>query len=753
MSAVAPFLLLAAFLAQEAGEIRGIIRDAVGGEPLARVEVLLAGTPLRTLSDPSGRFLIEGVPPGDYVLRVSTVGYRLLTKPFSLAPGEVKEFEIILSPDAFRHTETVEVTAGPFDPLLPASPSERTLTGSEVKNLASVLADDPLRAVQGLPGVSSNDDFNSRFSLRGAAFHRIGLYLDDVLLHAPFHMVAGEPATGTLTAFQGDAVESVVLLPGAWPSRFGDRTAGIVDLRTREGTRLARSWRLTASASNSGLLAEGPLGHGRRGSWLAAIRKSYLQYIIRRTTDDPTLAFGFTDGQAKLAYDLSPRHTFSFSVVEGLSDLDRARARNRLGLNSVMLSNYHVTVAALAWRAVPASGWLLQSRAAFLRERYRNRNRDRRPLAGGLYAEWAWTSTAQWSASPAAFVEAGWSLRRLRDDGFRNWYEFSPFAVQRRDDYRGHALQPAAFATQSWSPSRGRIRLTAGARWERHSVMPLSVLLPHGALALSPREGTRLSFGWGQHAQFPEMQWLFARIGTPWLLPERATHYIAAVEQRLSDRSRLRAEFYSRHDRDLLFRPFLEPRIRDGRVFHPPLDAPVRNCLRGYARGFEIAFEQRSASRLSGWISYAYGRTWLRDGDTGAGFPSDHDQRHAVNLYGSYRIRPSVNFSARWVYGSGFPIPGFLRAEGSAYFLAPFRNRVRLKPYHRADVRLNKSFTFDRWKLTLYGEIINLFHRDNFRFDTFTGYNPQTARAFVLLDKMVPILPSAGVMLEFEARQ
>src|SRR6185369_1737438 len=111
-------------------------------------------------------------------------------------------------------TDTAEVTADVF-----AAPEESaasfTLQGEERKNLASVLADDPLRAVQSLPGVTSNDDFSSEFSVRGAPFSRVGLYLDGVLLHSPVHTTDGQADNGSLTIFNGDLTEDMTLFQGA----------------------------------------------------------------------------------------------------------------------------------------------------------------------------------------------------------------------------------------------------------------------------------------------------------------------------------------------------------------------------------------------------------------------------------------------------------------------------------------------------------------------------------------------------------
>ncbi|MCC7175567.1 MAG: TonB-dependent receptor [Bryobacterales bacterium] len=729
-----------------------MVLDARGGEPVAQVQVQVLPAAVRTLSDQKGRFVLPAIPAGEYELHVSTVGYRLLKKAFTLAEGETKDFEVALSQDSLRQTDSIEVTAGPYELARDDSPSQLTLAGTEAKNLASVLADDPLRAVQSLPGVASNDDFDSRFSLRGAGYSRLGLYLDDVLLHSPFHMVAGETATGTVTALNGDALDNLSLHSGAFPVRYGDRTGGALAAETREGTRLGPSLRATASASNAGLLAEGPLG--RRGAWLAAARKSYLQYIIRRTASasDPSFAFGILDGQTKLAYDVTGRHHVSLCLSDGYSDLDRTSSAGALGINSLMTSGYHLSLANLGWRYTPGERLLVSSRAAYMRERFTNQNREWLDLEAGHYGEWVWQSQFTWVQTPHSTMEGGLAVRAIRDSGFENRYQFNPAAVQRLEDYGGRGRRSGGYVSQAWSTPGGAFRGVVGARWDRHTANRIQAVSPHASLAVRIAPGAEFRLGWGQYVQYPELRWLFTAAGGRHLLPERSNHLVASIEQRLGQRTRLRAEFYEREDRDLLFRPFYEPRLIRGKIFSPPAGAPVRNSVRGYGRGFEVFLQRRSANSLSGWVSYAYGRARLRDGEAGIAFPADEDQRHTVNAFGNYRVRATVNLSLKWLYGSGYPLPGFYRIQDGRYYLAEDRNRVKVDTFQRVDVRLNKAYVFRRWKLTLYAEAVNVFNRANYRFSSFDGFNARTGRVSLSVTKMFPIIPSAGLVFEFQQR-
>ena len=732
--------------AQPAGEVRGTVVDQRGGEPLARVRVQLAGTDHRTETGDDGRFLLSDLPPGSYTLHVATVGYRLLKEPFALAPGEAKEFEVVLSPDTLRQATSVEVRADPFEPTRQDSPSEFAIEGNEAKNLASVVADDPLRSIHAVPGVTSNDGYNSHFSVRGADYHRVGLYLDGILVHLPFHTVVEDSPAGSLTAINGDLTESLSLHTGAFPARYADRTGAALDVQTRDGSHRGVLLRGAASMSNASAMAEGPLGE--QGAWLATVRKSYLQYILRRTSNDDTLAFGFVDGQGKLSYDLSPQHHVSLALIQGRSDLDRTRNQEKLGLNSPMLADNVLTIANVAWRYSPPGRFFVTNRAAYMRERYHNRNRDRDDLARGYYGEWVWSASGGLAWSSQGDIDFGAGARRLRDDGFWNRYLSNPLTVQRLDEYAGRGVLAGGYVTPSWNAWRGRIRLSAGMRWDHHDANGVTTVTPQAGLALQVHPRTQFRLGWGQYAQQPDLRWMFMKIGGPRLGPERSNHLVASLEHRFAERLRIRAEFFNRQDRDLLFRPLAEPRIIGGKIFSPRLDEPVFNSVRGYSRGFEVFLQRRSANRLSGWVSYAYNRTRLRDAVAGT-FPSDTDQTHTVNAFGSYRLRPTVNLSARFLAGSGFPIPGFFRQDGEVYCLAESRNGLRLDTYHRLDARLNKAFVYQRWKMTLYAEVLNLYNRDNYRFEELIRFRRSDGRATLRFQQLFPIVPSVGIVFEF----
>ena len=748
VAALAAFAQAAAQEPAASGVVRGRVVDARGGEPLARVRARLVNAPFETQTDADGRFAFEAVPAGDHVLQVETVGYRLVKQPFTVSRDRAAfEFDIALSPDTFQRTDNVDVKAGQFEVSSIPAPADLNLTGSEIKNLGTVLMDDPMRAVHALPGVSATNDYQSQFTLRGTSVDRIGLYVDGVLLHSPYHEVGGGENYGSLSILDAEVVSDMALLPMNAPPNFGDRTGAVLSMQTRDGSTAKPSLRIGAGVAGLSAIAEGPLRRGR-GSWLVSARKSYLQYLINRLTTDSAVAIGFTDYQGKLSLNLPKNQKLSLYALDGTTDLDRSAAINRSGVNAIINGRTRSSMGRAAW-TLPASPTLvLEASGAWLREHFETTNKQDRLLDLGAYGEWVGNMRASWQWMSGNTMDAGWTTRRLRDDGRRFSYFNDPTRIQLLDTHRGTARRDGAYFDQTWQAARGALRGSVGLRWDGHELYAASVASPQASLAVRLPAAGELQLAWGQYVQFPELAVITSPYGGLRIAPERANHVSAAIEKRFWGDARVRVEAWNRDDRDLIARPLFDPRLING-VAVVTTNGQYFNSVRGYSRGGQIMIQRRSANRLSGWVSYTLGYARQRDEVEKQHFWATQDQRHIANVYLSYRITSSLNLSGRWSYSSGECIPGYVEQRNGLYYLSRSRNVTRLPAYQRLDIRANKSFTYDRWKLTVYGEVINLTNRYNVRFVSFDGANAATQRASITTDRVFPIVPVAGVTLEF----
>src|ERR1700760_1707683 len=151
---VLALLFLPLLQAQSGGVITGTTIDGHAGQALSNVAIQLIGTTYQTQSDADGHFALSNLTSGDYELHASTVGYRMVITNVHIDPDEKSQLQLILSPDAFRRVDTVTVQSGSlFHTGSDDAVSNFSLAGNDLKNLGTVLADDPLRAVQAVPGV------------------------------------------------------------------------------------------------------------------------------------------------------------------------------------------------------------------------------------------------------------------------------------------------------------------------------------------------------------------------------------------------------------------------------------------------------------------------------------------------------------------------------------------------------------------------------------------------------------------------
>ena len=729
--------------------VRGRVVDARTGEPIAKVRVIVSGSDLSTTTNENGEFAFDNLPAGQIELYITTVTFGLVKKTITIAESNNPVFEIALNESAAALTENVTVSAGPFDRTEANAPSEQSLNKRELQELSSVLVSDPLRAAQALPGVAANDDYRSEFAVRGAGFDRVGLYVDGILTDNFVHTIAGGyPDTGSLSVINADTVDSVTLLSSAFPARFGYRSGSILDVSTREGNRVKPAGRFTAALSGLGGVVDGPFDGGR-GAYLFAARKSYLGYLVRRfndqfdnTNNPPVLSFA--DGQGKLIYDITKEDQVGFSLILGDFTFDRNRDRDLLGFNQVFRGNTRNLMANGFWTRTLSPNSFLQTRVFGLRSTFKNINRNDNTLQDGNRSQFGVRFDVSHQLN-ANRVEAGLYIRRLSVNSTNNFFDFFDGLPVDSIGFDRNGVEQGYYLQNTWTNERHGLALTGGLRLEHSGATSETNLSPRGSFALTISQRWKFRLGAGRYYQFPDFEQMFGRFGNPALKSEHATHFNAAVERLLGNRTRVVAEVFDREDRGLFF-SLNEPRLFNGFVTFN--EFPFQNSLKGHARGFELTVQRRSANRFGGWLSYAYARTELTDARDGLVFPSDADQRHTLNAYANYRFNDTWNLSSELRYGSGQPIPGFFGQDSQGYFLTAERNQTRVPFYNRVDVRLSKAFLFKRWKMTLTGEVLNVLNRRNVRYAGFDFFNFD-GRVFGQLDRVFPILPSAGVVIEF----
>ena len=294
----------------------------------------------------------------------------------------------------------------------------------------------------------------------------------------------------------------------------------------------------------------------------------------------------------------------------------------------------------------------------------------------------------------------------------------------------------------------GRGWLTAGARVDHWTLSGDSLASPwlDGVWPLT--RSLDLRIGTGIYRQEPTLLETRGSRRNPDLQPERAPQVDASIEGRLGARLKWTVGGYDREDRNLVRLPEGEVRLVSGVLARPSISSRYQNALSGHSRGLDVFLQRNTLNGLSGWVAYSLSYTKYRDRQSGETFWGDWDQRHTVNAYAACRFNDRYSASTKFRYGSNFPAAGYWEQHGTQYFLGGMRNEVRVPPYSRLDMRVNRTFTWAEKRLTLFVEVLNVLNRPNVR-QASVGLDTRTFEAFGLFDTMLPRIPSAGFLLEF----
>ncbi len=764
--------------------IRGRVVDSESGDPVARVEVSLAGTEFHSSTDPNGRFVLNGVAPGTFTLRAKRVGYQdMVRDSVEVVSGADLVLDLSMS-QRYLRLKAVTVTPGTYSFMKKNPATRQTMSREDIESVPQ-LGEDVFRAVNRLPGLSSGD-YGAHFSIRGGRHDETLILLDGLELYEPYHLKDFDE--GALSIVDAETIDGVQLMTGGFPAQYGNKRSGVFDITSRTPEPDHTTYSVGLSFMNARAMGRGPLWNGR-GSWLVSARSGFMDLVFKMIQQDELPSPRYHDVFAKLQVRLNANHKLTFDALyagdkykfnapstTGFQDSLKTRenARNRYGNAYVWSTLQSVLGPRTAVRTLLSAGLVTRHRDGFERYYFSSlplytltNNRDFSIL--GFKQDWTT------GLSEADILSYGVDLRRLRNtdsftsivaqdpnDPAQDPNAVYPIVTNARSGRIGTRL--GVYASNRWRVASPLV-LETGARYDQASYTKDRDFSPRVGAALSIGGGRTLRAGWGIYRQMQGIDDVAAlNNDNRYFDSERSQQWTAGLEQDFHNGALLRAEVYYKSGRDLrpVYRNWKSgidtfPETNEDRILVTP--------SRTTSKGLELYFDHRLGKRLSMRANYALSlaeeevdRIESVNTDWAVTFDRKHeipqDQRHAANVDFTYHWRQKWSLNGSLALHSGWPatleaLVPVLDEDGEPdVAVRPLKiYGARLPAYYRFDVRATRRWTTRRGDLRFFVEMVNLTNHANvFGYDYFRRFDPA---GNMTLDRdeetWFTILPSMGV--------
>lgn len=725
-----------------------------GGIEGARVEVLGNGRIANTGA--LGRYLLDSVPVGAWRVRATAIGFEpVVLTDILLGSGKPFELELRLAPRVVEVTEIV-VDAPDFQPGIESATSTGNLSAEDVRR-APGAQEDVVRAVALFPGVAVTTGGRNDLAVRGGAPYE-NLFLVDGLEVPNINHFGNQGSTGgPLTILNIDFIREASFSSGGFGVQYGDRTASLESFSLREGNSERLAGEVNLSATGFGIIGEGPMG--KHGTFLASVRRSYLDLVFRAA--DFSFIPEYWDAQVKLTQRIGTRSALSLIAVGALDNiiLADATADDRLDNSRVAAPDQKSYFTGLTWNYSLPKGlltvtlgrtWTRFSTSQYdtlLAPVYFNRSEEG---DNSLKTELAWQFT------PRVQVTFGNTLRIADQLDYRvllageyrtdSLNQPQPLAV----DTTFTALRNATYAQASFFV--GNVRLTAGLRGDWYQFIDAFRVAPRVGANIPVGTSGSLNLSLGQYYQAPPFIWL---VGDPGnvdrLKPIRATTGIVGYERLFRPDLKGQVEAYYKRYTDYaarLYRPeaVLQPAGFDDVTSDIPSGLePLSSIGTGRSYGVEVQVQKKfSTVPLYGLVSLTANRSEFAGVDS-VYYTGAFETRFIGNLLAGWRFNPRWEVSGKYRVATGLPYTPFATSgslEGERDFAS--YNQSRLPTFSAVDIRVDRRWSFQSVQLDVYIDIQNLFGKKNI---VGTYWNERTQQED--FDTALGVLPTIGVNVEF----
>ncbi len=764
--------------------ISGTIEDQSSGERLINANIYDPVAFKGVISNNYGFYSIT-MPAGQVKLVCSYVGFKQRNISLDLR----KDTIINLQLEPLTTLAEVTITAESARPALQSTQMSMTeLSGKSIDKIPALFGEvDVLKALQLLPGVQSGTEGSSGIYVRGGGPDQNLILLDGVPVYNVNHLF------GFFSVFNSDAIQTVKLIKGGFPARYGGRLSSVLDIRMKDGNNKMFGVEGSVGLIASRLTVEGPIKKDKT-SFIVSARRTYVdvlaQPLIRimaanQGQSGSTGGYYFYDLTAKVNHRFSDRSRLFLSTYAGRDQAYikiREESMNTLTKQDLGLGWGNVTTA-LRWNYQISPRLFSNTTLTYSKYDFLTSQDATLTASDTLQGKYAFSYDSgirdlagridfDWQPGPDHSVKFGYN---------HIFHQFRPgiTVYQLKDGETGSAIDTTfgnrninaqeldGYIEDDWQIGT-RFKVNAGLHGSAFKVQDSTYA------SLQPRLSVlyMINENWSLKAAYSHMTQHIhllsnSTIGLPtdlWvpstaiIKPQKSIQYAIGTVYEFKDGIELSVEGYYKSMNNLI-------EYKEGSSFFS-LNDDWQDKLefgRGIAYGGEFLV-RKTNGKTTGWVGYtlSWSKRKFDNISFGEWFPYRYDRRHDISIVLNHQFNKRIDIGATWVYGTGsavtLPVMAYTRyvwpdtkPSWASFFTAgPYtilayegRNGYRMPAYHRLDIGINfhkeKKWGTRTWSFGAY----NAYNRQNPFFMTQDLYAPQNGPLFISFKQfsLFPIIP------------
>ncbi len=280
--------------------MHGILIDS-NGLGIEAANVSLKGYPIGTVTDKNGSYLLRIPAKRDVTLSFSFIGYETMEKPINAEEEQRIEMNVVLQ-ESLEHINEVEVASHRR-----TQSNMTTIDPSFSELIPNAAAGGIESLIKTLPGVSSNNEMSSQYSVRGGNFDENLVYVNDIEIYRPFLVKSGQQEG--LSFINSDMVSSINFSAGGYEAKYGDKMASVLDIKYRKPTEFQGS--VSISLLEGSVHLE-DISKNKKLTYIAGIRYKTNRYLLNGLDEGGDYNPNFTDIQTYITYEFSNKFDLSF---------------------------------------------------------------------------------------------------------------------------------------------------------------------------------------------------------------------------------------------------------------------------------------------------------------------------------------------------------------------------------------------------------------------------------------------------------